>query len=187
MENPTKEQIGYIKSQWRGKWDGALNAQNQILNWLFAVQGGGLAGTLTYASVQNPTCGICVAVVGFSAGLVLIVSYGARFFYLETHYFKEFKKDAAEFLDMKIDWTQFMARENARPYWYKHCEFLAWSSGIFGLLGLIGLAIAILTGHPKQPIREQFDEATVRVLILARQRPLTPCPAGRWRALPRSC
>jgi hypothetical protein len=143
MEDPNKEQLAYIESRWRGRWDGVIGAQNQLVNWLFAVQGGGLAGTLTYASAQNEACGIGVALFGFSLGLVLIVIYGARFFYLEARYFKAFRTDASEFLAKKIDWPEFIARENARPDWYRDCERLAWGSGLSGLIGLVGLAVAI--------------------------------------------
>ena len=138
------EQIGRIQSSWKERWEGVIQAQNQVLNWLFAVQGGGLAGTLTYASSKPATCGTRLAMLGFAIGLVLIVVYGAVYYYTERAFFRAFRRDALEFYSRKIKWTEFAAREAKRPDHYVLCELLAWGSGIFGALGLAALGFTIL-------------------------------------------
>ena len=143
MNDPTRDQISYIDSLWRNKWEGVIQAQNQVINWLFAVHGGGIAGTLTYASAKSASCGILLALILFALGLITIVVYGAVMYYLESIYFRQFRSDVSEFYKKSIDWNKFIAREKDRPEKYRQCELLAWSSGGLGILALVFLSIAI--------------------------------------------
>ena len=143
MSTPTQDQASYVNSLWRDKWEGVIQAQNQVVNWLFAVHGGGIAGTLTYASVKSASCGILLALISFALGLIAIVVYGAFMYYLESRYFRQFRSDVSEFYKASIDWPEFIAREKSRPEKYRECEVLAWSSGVLGFLALVFLSFAI--------------------------------------------
>ena len=138
-------QVRQVQLSWKERWGSVIDAQNQILNWLFAFQGAGLAGTLTYASSKAATYGIQVALFGFTVGLVLIVVYGAVFYYIERREFITFRRDARAFFAREIDWTEYSSRDADRPDHYISCEILAWSSGAFGALGLISLGLTILS------------------------------------------
>lgn len=130
MSELPKDQSSYIDSSWRGKWEGVIQAQHQVINWLFAVHGGGIAGTLTFASAKNASFSVLLALIAFSLGLVMIVCYGAFMYYLELQHFSRFRSDVFEFYRNEINWPEFIKRETSRPEKYRVCEVLAWSSGV---------------------------------------------------------
>ena len=129
---------------WLSTFSRYVSGCHQVINWLFAVHGGGIAGTLTFASAKNASFSVLLALIAFSLGLVMIVCYGAFMYYLELQHFSRFRSDVFELYGNKINWPEFIKRETSRPEKYRVCEVLAWSSGGLGLLALISLAVAIL-------------------------------------------
>ena len=144
MPELAPNQREFIDVSWRNKWDGIMQSQNQVVNWVFAVHGGGIAGLLAFASSKGSSCSVKIGIGAFSFGLILIVVYGVCMFYLEAHHFSKFRKDVDELFTNTIDWTEFSRREEARPDRYTACELLAWGSGICALVGVLTAVVAIL-------------------------------------------
>jgi hypothetical protein len=144
MPELSPNQREFIENSWKSRWDWILQTQNQVVNWIFAVHGGGIAGLLTYAASKNSPCSLRVGLAAFSLGLVLIVLFGVCMYYFETHYFSKFRADVDLLFTGKIDWIEFSKREEERPNKYRTCEYLAWSSGFCGLVGMIMAVITIL-------------------------------------------
>lgn len=144
MPELTPTQREFIESTWKNRWESILQAQNQVVNWLFAVHGGGIAGLLAYAASKSAAFSVKVGLGAFTGGLVLIVFYGVFMFYFESHHFYRFRNDVKELYAGSIDWSEFSRRLDGTPDESRTCEVLAWASGILGLVGLAAAAVAIL-------------------------------------------
>lgn len=144
MPELTPNQREFIDTSWKNRWESILQAQNQVVNWLFAVHGGGIAGLLAYAASKSASCSVKVGLGAFTGGLVLIVLYGVFMFYFESHHFYRFRDDVKQLYAGSIDWPEFVKRLDRAPDKYLTCEILAWVSGILGLVGLGAAVIAIL-------------------------------------------
>lgn len=137
------DQREYITRSWSSRWKFILQTQNQIVNWIFAVHGGGIAGLLTFAASKGSTCSVKIGLGAFSLGLLLIVLFGAFMFYFEFSSFRRYRYHVEELFKDRIDWNEFLKRHED-PEKYLTCEFLAWVSGICGIIGLIAAFVAIL-------------------------------------------
>ena len=140
----TPNQREFIDRSWKDRWESILQAQNQVVNWLFAVHGGGIAGLLAFAASKGSSCSVKVGLVAFSVGLVLIVFFGVAMFYFESHYFYRFRDDVREFFGGTIDWAEFSRRLSRAPDKYWPCELLAWVSGLLGAVGVSAAVVTIL-------------------------------------------
>jgi len=73
-----------------------------------------------------------------------MVGYAACMFYSEERMFHGFKTNLEELYAAKIDWSELIARDNARPSKYKICEVLAWIAAISGGVGIVLFSLVIL-------------------------------------------
>lgn len=121
-----------------------MTAQKEGLNWLFTLNVGGIAGILTFASAKQTSPAVIVALIGFSVGLLSLVFFAFRYYYSEERMFYEFRDDVRRFRDLKLDWSDLIARENARPTKYRACEISAWISAAAAVTGVVASATAIL-------------------------------------------
>lgn len=145
MSKLTEEQRTHIDTTWRAKWDGIVQAQNQVLNWLFAVHGGGIAGVLTFAASEHGKglCSVKVGLGAFSLGLFLLVMFGVCMFYFESRGFFTFRNEVNELFAGNMDWTEYSKRREKEPDKYRTCEILAWGSGACGVVGIVAAIVAI--------------------------------------------
>src|SRR5437899_2061730 len=91
---PTDPQFDdYINLVWRGRSQDVAQAQKQLMTWLFAFHGAGIAGTLGYASSRGVRCTVIVALVGFVVGIVLLLIWGTLMYYFGVRRFREMKRD----------------------------------------------------------------------------------------------
>jgi len=134
----------YISSVWSYKWKAVLEAQKDVLNWLFAVNAGGAAGTLAYASAKESTLPLVFSLYFFSSAVILMIGYAALYYYSESRMFYCFKNDVMDFRNDKFNIDEVIKRENTRPDKYQFCEYLAWLSALAGGLGIVFAAFAIL-------------------------------------------
>ena len=144
MPDLTPNQREYIDTSWKNRWESILQAQNQVVNWLFAVHGGGIAGLLAFAASKGSSCSIKVGLSAFTVGLVLIVLYGTFMYYFESYHFYRFRDAVKELFAGSIDWSEFSRRIDRSPDKYRTCEYLAWTSGVLALIGLVAAVVAIL-------------------------------------------
>lgn len=138
------EQKEHIEALWRAKWDGVIAAQNQALNWLYALNGGGIAGILAYAASKESGAAIVAALIAFVAGLLFLIGYAACMFYAEQRSYDGYAHDVKALYQGKLDWEELWKREGARPHKYLICEILAWCGGLAGVAGLLFSSYAIL-------------------------------------------
>jgi hypothetical protein len=138
------QQSSYISDTWSSKWDAVMTAQKEGLNWLFTLNVGGVAGTLTYASAKQTSVAVTVALSAFSVGLLALVFFALRYYYYEERMFYDFREDVRRFRASELPWPELIARENARPNKYRSCEIAAWISTGAAVGGIISSAIAIL-------------------------------------------
>jgi len=144
MTQLTPSQQQFISESWKSRWKGVLQSQNQALNWLFTTNTGGVAGVLAYAASKEGSFCLTLALISFSAGLLCMVGYAACMFYSEERMFHGFKTNLEELYAAKIDWSELIARDNARPSKYKICEVLAWIAAISGGVGIVLFSLVIL-------------------------------------------
>jgi len=147
MPAPTPQQQQYISDEWKNRWSGVIEAQNQALNWLYTMNTGGVAGTLAYVAAKGSSDSITIALFLFSVGLLCLIGYSASMFYAEQNQFYQLKKDIDafyKFADGAEGWKDFMRKESSRPMKYRICEILAWIAATAGGLGVVFSTYAIL-------------------------------------------
>ena len=144
MQILTEEQNGYIVEAGRTRAESLIQAQSQVLNWLFAFHGGGLAGVLAYAASREATCSVKIATGGFSFGLLALVAYAAMMYYFESAALRSFIGNARSVRSGEITWDEYARREYARPIKYVSCEVVAWLSALGGIAGMAATIAAIL-------------------------------------------
>ncbi|MBW8780356.1 MAG: hypothetical protein JF599_00500 [Verrucomicrobia bacterium] len=142
--NEEPHQSQYISDTWSSKWDGVMSAQREGLNWLFALNVGGVAGILTYASAKETTPAVIAALISFSIGLLCLVYYALRYYYAEEHCFYAFRADVIAYRRKLMDWDSLVKREDARPSKYKDCEVAAIASTACAVGGIVASSLAIL-------------------------------------------
>lgn len=121
-----------------------MTAQKEGLNWLFTLNVGGVAGTLTYASAKQTSLAVTIGLSSFSVGLLSLVFFALRYYYYEERMFYDFRDDVRRFRAAELKWGDLITRENARPNKYRSCEIAAWISTAAAVGGIISSAIAIL-------------------------------------------
>ena len=134
----------YLKLSWKTRSDSVMQAQGQILTWLFAVQGAGIAGSLGFLTSKGMRTGVAVALTAFVVGLLALLVYGTLFYYFEERRFRAFKADVAAVQSGAITIGNFIAAQTRNSSTYRSCEVMAWISGISALVGLGGLIVAVL-------------------------------------------
>jgi hypothetical protein len=136
----------YIKLSWKTRSDSVMQAQGQLMNWLFAVHGAGIAGSLGYATAKGLHCTLAVGLAAFVAGLVALLIYGTLMYYFEERRFAKFKDqvDAVELGAVTV--ATFIAEQKKNSSKYRSCEVIAWLSGVAGLVGLICFIVTVLRG-----------------------------------------
>jgi len=147
VPNPvSKEQYDILDALLKTKWEGMLQAQSRLINWLFAVPGAGIAGTLTYAAKAGSTPSLLVALISFGLGLVVIILYGTAMYYAERKNVIGFKGDMDKFLSTgSITWEDIFKNDYLRPVEHKIGEVFAWISALCSLSGMTCLIITVLS------------------------------------------
>jgi len=146
MDDPAviKEQWARVDSAWKAKWDGLMQAQTRVMNWLFTVPGAGMAGTLTFASKGGAGSLTIWSLLSFAAALVTVVAYSAVMYYAERRHVYSFQADVRQCSEGKITLQEVWSRDSKRPNHTKWGEVLAWLSATFSSTGLALLAVAVL-------------------------------------------
>ena len=121
----------------------AVNRQQTLMvNWLFAVNIGGIGGLLTYVAAKGPNKLLLVGLLFFSLGLVSILLHGTIMFYWMLGTYRHLQ-NAIKQLGVDKDLSLFISRLNEHPDYNRWAERLAWISGIAAILGGIHSAIGI--------------------------------------------
>jgi hypothetical protein len=139
-----QETRDYISETWKDRWAFILQSQNQLVNWLFTLHAGGIAGLLTFAATRTATDSVKYGIIAFCLGLIAIIIYGTLMLYLEEIEFRDFKNNVSQLYRCKIDWAEFMQKEQSRPLKHWPCVLAGWSSGLLALIGLGCAALSIL-------------------------------------------
>jgi hypothetical protein len=144
MDDAVKKFDEYVNALWKSRFGGVLNAQRQLLGWLFTVHGAGIAACLGYVASKGISENVTVGLVAFTIGLVLLLIYGALFFYLEVHHFRKYEREVKDLGSGKRSPQQFIATQAEKHNWYRSCEIIGWISGLCALVGLGALIMPVL-------------------------------------------
>jgi len=134
----------YLKLSWKIRSDSVMQAQGQLLNWLFTVQGAGIAGSLAYLTSKGMRTGVAMALGAFVLGLLALLVYGTLFYYFEEWRLGTFKTDVAAVESGAITVGHFIAAQAKNSSKYRSCEIIAWISGISAFVGLGALIVAVV-------------------------------------------
>ena len=134
----------YLKLSWKTRSDSVMQAQTQLLNWLFAVHGAGIAGSLGFLTSKGIHIPVAVALGAFVFGLLALLVYGTLFYYFEERRFGTFKADVAAVECGAVTIGHFIAAQERNSSKYRSCEIISWLTGISGLVGLGALIVAVL-------------------------------------------
>ena len=140
----TPEFDDYLRLVWSSRSQGAFEAQKQLVNWLFAFNGAGIAGTLGYANSRGVQFPVVVALVAFVIGVVAILVWGTLVYYFSAQSFRDLKADTERIESDKITMQAFIESESKRSGRSRLREVMAWISGLSGLTDLISLILAVV-------------------------------------------
>jgi hypothetical protein len=141
---PEEEFDEYLKLVWKNWSEGVIQAQKQLMTWLFALHGAGIAGSLSYATSRGVRCSLIVSLFAFVVGILCLLIWATLMYYFEVGRFREFKRDVAAVQSGQMTRRDFIEAQNRRPSEYRLCEIIAWTSGIAGIIGLATLIMSIV-------------------------------------------
>ena len=141
---PDPEFDDYIKLLWSSWSKAVFDAQKQLVGWLFAFHGAGIAGTLGYANSRGVRCSVVVALIAFVVGIVSLLIWATLMYYFGVARFRALKRDVKEVHSDRMSTDEFYEAENSREGEYRVCEVVAWISGVSGMAGLTSLIIAVV-------------------------------------------
>jgi hypothetical protein len=136
----------YISTRWKGLFELLSWTLNRILNYLFALNTGGLVASLTYIATKPRTNLTTISIIFFAVGILLILIHATWHYYYALTLFNEYKTDVAQYYENKFDWGNLTARDedrSERGSWRGFC--FGWGSGIAFVSGLYCGIAALFT------------------------------------------
>ena len=117
--------------------------QTSLVNWLFVVNAGGLAGLLTYAATKRLDTPLVLGLVSFFVGLFLIISFRVVMYYSLCGRHGQLSENIDKLDARRLTRPDYMSciKKCCSNIWF--VDALAWASGFFGLLGGILSAFGI--------------------------------------------
>lgn len=133
---PIKE---WIAETWKLRSEGLMSHQAQILNWVFTVNLGGVAGTLTFLSTAQGSriCWAVSSLIAFSLGLLSLLAYGTIMFYVCASGYHRFRNIVDDYYSGKETLPSFWKKANEVPEKSKSAEIAAWLSGLLAVIGVV--------------------------------------------------
>ena len=139
MEEPITK---FIEATWTGQNAHVAKWDLQVVNWIFTLHAGGIAGGLTYAASKGSSAGVFWSLVFFAAGLLLIVIFGAIMIYDAFASQRKFHEVVRRYhageatADEVFNWDT--SSQTVVP-----AEIVGWISGLSAIPGVCFLIAAI--------------------------------------------
>jgi hypothetical protein len=136
----------YISARWKGIFELLSWTQNRILNYLFALNTGGLVVSLTYIATKPRTNLTTSAIIFFALGILSIVLHAAWYYYHALNLFNEYRAYVTRYYESKLDWENLRIQDeerSERDSWKGH--YLGWGSAITFFIGLYFGIAALFT------------------------------------------
>ncbi|MDD2710717.1 MAG: hypothetical protein PHV34_22280 [Verrucomicrobiae bacterium] len=127
----------WLSKTWRDRAAGVLSHQKQIINWLFAVNTGGVAGMLTLISAGKGNVCITLAVSFFAVGLIAICLYAAWMFYFALRHFLRFQEIVNDYYADPTKVAEFWEKLKKLPVFSTPAELIAIFSGVAAIAGVV--------------------------------------------------
>jgi hypothetical protein len=121
----------------------AKDLEGRVLNYLFTINAGGLAGAAAYLAAKPVSAKLMAVVVCFSVGLVAVVVATAWGFYRGRTMKSEFENDLSEWHLGKLELGMLQDRDSIRCRPRIQGHLLGLLSGVGFLAGLVIGCIAL--------------------------------------------
>jgi hypothetical protein len=108
----------------------------RITSYLFFLNTGALAGSLTYIAAKPPVHAISIAIWFFSVGTICSLLHATIDYYLTEKSFASFRNDVRDFYDGKLSWSVLIDRNEHRPGYEWLLHLLGWVGGLAFIVGL---------------------------------------------------
>jgi len=144
--NDLQTKLDDIDRRWSSLAEFSWEHETTVVQHLFVLNGGGSAASLAYIAAKGTRLpyGVTTALCLFGAGLLLHLLRSAIAYYRADRLFRKYKFDLTEFYDDKIEWDEFLSRDDTRSRPSCILHFLAWASAMFFITGLIIGSIGVL-------------------------------------------
>ncbi len=144
--NDLQAKLNDIDRRWSSLAEFAWEHETTVIQHLFILNGGGLAASLTYIATKgtNLPCCVAIALWSFGAGLLLHLLRSTIAYYRAEGLFRKYKFDLTQFYADKIEWEEFLSRDDTRSGPSCVLHSLAWASAISFIAGLIIGSIGVL-------------------------------------------
>jgi hypothetical protein len=137
----------YISTRWKGIFELLSWTLNRILNYLFALNTGGLVASLTYIATKPRTNLTTAAIIFFALGVLFILLHAAWYYYYALNLFNAYKTDVTQYYESNLDWKNLNKRDEDWKNLNKRDEersekdsqrgfYLGWGAGLAFVFGL---------------------------------------------------
>lgn len=129
--------LKYVAEVWTGWRDAREQTLNRITNYLFVLNTGALLTALTYVATKSTNNQIQISIWLFAGGIFCSVVHATLDYYLSEFSFNSYIKDVDELYSDKLEWEDYINRNENRPPldWLLHV--LGWLGGISFFCGLV--------------------------------------------------
>ena len=123
--------------------NGALHQETALVNWLFAVNAGGLVALLAHVAATGVSALMILAMVALFLGIALVMLHRVAMYYWLLWKYRDLTRDIGRLATGEIRYEDFVAVRQREPDSNRAAEILAWASGVLALSGGVLAAIDI--------------------------------------------
>lgn len=149
-----REVVAQMMSLWQSVAKAVGDSERTVMHYLFTLNTGGLAGTVTLIAARGPSWPIDIAALSFAVGVLVVLLRAARTYYLAKGHLKECQRIQHSFLDDQTSYEEILTSGEELSKGSRELECLAWLSAVAFVVGLVTAGWAICasvqpTGSPQ--------------------------------------
>lgn len=138
-----KAKLSFVNEVWENWQDSRQSTLSRISNYIFTLNTGALLVALTYVATKGNSAPIQRSILVFSIGVFCSLIHAAIDYYSIEKNFKEYRSDVNELYDNKIEWEEFVSRNEARNNYDVLLHCIGWAGGLSFIFALINGIINI--------------------------------------------
>lgn len=139
----SREVFDTAVSRWRTLSDAVAESERTGMHYIFTLNTGGLAGTLTLIAAREPSRPMAVAALSFAAGIILVLLRSTWAYYLAQHRRNRCTEIHSDFFAGKTTHEEMIKHEAVLFRGSRVLETLAWLSGLAVVVGIAAGGAAI--------------------------------------------
>ncbi len=132
-----RSKYSYVDECWESWRETRQSTLKRITGYLFTLNAGALISTLAYTASKSSNGGLLWAIGLFSLGILCSVLHATIDYYSCESCFNSYMQDVKELYENKIDWEEFVDKNEQRVSSDRLLHILGWVGGASFFVGLI--------------------------------------------------